>query len=590
MNVTRFLTERVGGERYSELQAGLRSARMYKSPEEYIFTTFTTSILVGVLVGGLVSFLTWSFLGVPAIYLPPLASVLGVGCGYAFYRFSLLYPSSVARNRRREIDARLPHAVAFLWALSKGGTSPIEMMKELGAREDEYGEISKEAIEAARCVEYFGYSPPRSLLEVSETTPSEKLREFFRSFATVVEAGSGVDEFLAKKSDDYYSDARGEGTRSLDQIALFSELYVIGLGLGPFLLATVWIPVAIMTGISFLPVLLVIYLGIPMGSVLFLLMLDKFSIVEVKRRHYKEGGGMGKMKKVLSSPLRYFSEEPVWVLSVSIPIAASFAAYRLFLGFLDETTVVISILIILFPLIFFHERRRKRIKKIVEATPVFLGSYSATVSSGLTPAKALKALPPERFGPLAPELRLVRRDVEWGESISRALSKMEKRIRSGLLTRVVSVMERASRATARISDVLDILAKDVSTEISLKRDRVAATFTYVVIIYLIFTVTAITGFGMVLLSPAFAVEEAGGAGDFGGGLVMGGLDPGTMRLVFFHLIIFQALFMGMVAGKFRTGSILDGLKHSALLLFLGWGVFTFALPYAAEQAAAFVPV
>ena len=118
------------------------------------------------------------------------------------------------------------------------------------------------------------------------------------------------------------------------------------------------------------------------------------------------------------------------------------------------------------------------------------------------------------------------------------------------------------------------MAKDVTTEIYLKKERIAVTFTYVVIVYLIFLVFTMTGAGMAAtFFPKLPTEipetGAGRPMGLGGGTV----DPRLFTLFFFHAILIQGFCMGLLAGKFRTGNPLDGLKHSIIMCFLGWLTF-----------------
>ncbi|TDA33770.1 MAG: hypothetical protein DSO02_03610, partial [Hadesarchaea archaeon] len=291
----------------------------------------------------------------------------------------------------------------------------------------------------------------------------------------------------------------------------------------------------------------------------------------------------------METPRRFFSflktlpGDPMKVLYLSVPSALFFSLLR-FMGFLNletklglkpqpETTFVLSLVIALLPFVILHELREKRLEKIITITPDYLSSLAAAVSSGLPPAKAIRNLPPERFGALAPELTKVKRDIEWGSSASQALSEMERRIKSGLLMRVISVMNVASFATSNIGDVLNVLAKDVSTEVLLKRERRAQTFTYVLIAYMIFGVFAITAIGMVVVFipalPTQNIEMPGGMG-----IGISPINPELVKTLFYHAVLIQGFALGILAGQFRTGRIRDGLKHSLLMCVMGWLIFT----------------
>jgi len=282
--------------------------------------------------------------------------------------------------------------------------------------------------------------------------------------------------------------------------------------------------------------------------------------------------------------LRTLPDDPVRVLYLSVPAAALFAVLRFSTGLLNletrlglepqvETTFVLSLVIALLPFVILHELRERRLEKILAITPDYLSSLSAAISSGLPPAKAIKTLPPDRFGALSQELVRVRRDIEWGSPAAKALSEMERRIRSGLLMRVISVMNIATTATGNIGDVLKVLANDVSTEVYLKRERRTQTFTYVLIAYMIFGVFAITAVGMVVIFvpalPTQNVEMPGGMG-----IGINPVNPQLVRTLFYHAVLIQGIALGILAGQFRTGRIRDGIKHALLMCVMGWLIFT----------------
>lgn len=570
-------------------------ARVPRSVTEFLTGVVTQSIVTAFMVFGVTLFLGARF-NLP-LY-PLLAAFGGLGGGYGFYSLSLANLSSTAKSRQREIEARLPHALAFMLALSKGGVGIIRIFKELSQHEDDYGEICKEANAVVRNVELFGESPVEAIMDVAETTPSEKFREFLKTLATVVETGADLSQFLATRCDKAYFEARDAQIKSFETVAIMAEISTISVGLMPFLLLVVLIPMHMMNPMPGIVFYAVTYVAIPVGALTFILILSQYSPWEARRRRKIEVeppgreklqlgkigsffGGEGRRK--ISSFLEEVVEEPIKVFWTSVPVAVGFMILRFGTGLLNietfiglqpkiETTLVFALLIALIPFIILHERREKRIDKIVSITPDYLSSLSAAVSSGLPPAKAIKTLPPERFGALAPELIKVRRDIEWGSPASEALSNMERRIKSGLLMRITSVMKIASRATTAIGDVLSVLANDVSTEVFLKRERKAQTFTYVLITYMIFMVFAMTAVGMVAVFipalPSQNVEMPAGVG-----IGIAPIDPEMIRRIFFHAVLIQAFFLGILAGQFRTGRIRDGLKHSVIMCFVGWLLF-----------------
>lgn len=583
------------GRDNSNLRENLRKARIAKTPEEYLSTYAPLAVLLGVLFGGFTFFLLWQLLGLfPLLQSLGISAGIAVGGGFGLYRFFLYFPVMIADGRVEKINAALPHATAFLLAMSKGGAGPIEIFRALAKREDEYGEIAKEAQAIIRNVDYFGNSPSEAIINVAQTTPSTKFKEFLEPLASVVETGADIGEFLEERAEMYYEEAEETQKKAFEELALYAEIYVIGLGLGPYLALIVWIPMSMLQPLPMFPLQIIVYMGIPFGSLLFILLVARISrsLPEKERKgtldEIREGEEHTfsdylelvkiKMKNVLTSPIETFTEKPTDILWITVPIAGVFGVSQLLIGKMDYTTIIVfSGIISTGPFAIFYEKRRRRVEKVMEAMPNFLRSISDAVTSGLSPPRAIKSLSPDRFGRLSSEIQEIKRDITWGSTTTEALSNMEERIRSGFLSRIVTVTERAAKATANIADVLDVLTGDVSMEITLKRERSNVSFTYVIIVYMIFFVFVFSGVG-IIHGFLEAMPEAGqggvpAGGGMGGGL--GSLNRDMIRTLFRHAILLQGAFSGIVAGEFSTGDPLVGIKHSLIMVIIGWFVFTY---------------
>lgn len=570
-NLIGFFEGRVKEGRYQKLRSSFRAARIAKSPEEYLHKIILVSIVFG-LVGFFVVFISF----------PILAPVIGLVSAYACYRIGLIFPSLKAKSRGEEIDRMFPHAAAFMLAMSKGGFGLVDIFRSLSERK-EYGEISKEGSAIVRDVERLGYSPIRAIEDVAESTPSERLSDFLLSLASAQEAGADLPELLSEKCERYYSEAEEEGRRLIDDLITYAVGGLMLLGIGSIVLILTWFPLNMVMGrFIFLPIQLLVYLGIPVGTIVFLALLDKFSFPTIKRRNStvpKEmipperlvTGPVNRMKRSIGSLGGYFSERPVRTFLVGVPLSIIFGVLIFILGFRIETAIVFGALVLLLPFIVFYERRRRKVERIIGAIPGFLSSFSDFIASGLSPSRSIEALPSHRFPGMEEELREMKRDLRWGDSLAKVLYGFERKVKSGLLLQVVSVVERASKMGSRIGDVLEVLTSRVSSVVSLRDERGGKTSSFVWIIYLIFLMS-VGGFGLLLI----IFESMAGVPAPGGGLELTPIPMDSIKVLFFHAVLILGFCFGVMTGKIRSGSLLDGLKHSVIMLFLGWLMFTLA--------------
>ena len=117
--------------------------------------------------------------------------------------------------------------------------------------------------------------------------------------------------------------------------------------------------------------------------------------------------------------------------------------------------------------------------------------------------------------------------------------------------------------------VFDPMGKFIQTTMHLEKERKTQTRPYIAIIYVALFVFLFT---IVMLFKTFFTNVEG--------LALFPLPAtSTMELqrIFLHLTLFQGFFGGLVAGKMGEGSISAGMKHSLIMMILGYIVLKFFL-------------
>ena len=285
-------------EKYYDLISNLRSARMGISFEAYLATAMVTSAIVGI-VGSILGALIVYLLNIPALITfkgnIPVDIATGINqfsvyslilgtlvAGFVSfivfaggtYLVLLIYPSFVAGSRRREIESSLPYAINYLAAMSTAGIPPAEVFRQLG-NSSIYGESSVEARYVTLEIDVFGKDLIEALKTVSMATPSPRMREFLQGSIGSVASGSNISEFFKTKAEQYTFENRQTQKQFLDTLALVSESYVTALVAGTLFLILIQSVMSILSGEGtpfFLYI--IIYLIIPFGSVMFVVMID----------------------------------------------------------------------------------------------------------------------------------------------------------------------------------------------------------------------------------------------------------------------------------------------------------------------------
>jgi flagellar protein FlaJ len=285
-------------ENYYDLIANLRSARMGITFEAYlsvatfsaaiagIMGSFITAMIVYILnlpkyiifkgnippdiAAGINQYATFSLIGGTII-----AGIISfIFFGGMLYLVFLLYPSIMAGNRRRDIESSLPYAINYLAAMSTAGIPPAEVFRQLG-NSSIYGESSVEARYISLEIDVFGKDLIDALKNVSMATPSPRMREFLQGAIGSVASGSNISEYFKTKAEQYTFENRQTQKQFLDTLALISESYVTALVAGTLFLILIQSVMSILSGEGtpfFLYI--IIYLIIPFGSVMFVIMID----------------------------------------------------------------------------------------------------------------------------------------------------------------------------------------------------------------------------------------------------------------------------------------------------------------------------
>jgi flagellar protein FlaJ len=63
------------------------------------------------------------------------------------------------------------------------------------------------------------------------------------------------------------------------------------------------------------------------------------------------------------------------------------------------------------------------------------------------------------------------------------------------------------------------------------------------------------------------------AGGEGGSFLQAALTPEQFTTLFFRMLMLQGLFIGLAAGKMAEKKIIAGLKHSIILIVVGYLMF-----------------
>ena len=158
----------------------------------------------------------YAIIGILVFALPALVGLI-----------QLFTPGWVASSRATNMDRQIPYAASYVSALAAANATPSQTFKSLARNKDIYGEISNEAAWIFHSMEFIGRDLVTTLKEAVDRTPSERFAEFIQGIIGTVTSGGNLKLYFLNRSEYYAQQNRVHVKDILQQMALFSEAYVV---------------------------------------------------------------------------------------------------------------------------------------------------------------------------------------------------------------------------------------------------------------------------------------------------------------------------------------------------------------------------
>ena len=636
---------------HPQRQAALRAARFPTTYREYGSKTYLYAGLLAAAGSILGMYVIWGLLlvlsidpgtmreslpvalefvanvgGVPTLSLFELFTVMllscltvGIAAGGGAYWLRWWYPSYVADNRSRRIEATLPLTVAFVHALSRSGMDFPKVIRIVAAHGETYGDAAAEFDVAVRNMDTFGMDVITALQTMGRRTPSPQLQEFTENLVSVLQSGHSVSEFLEQQYHEYQEEAEAQQENMLELLSTLAEAYVTVLVAGPLFLITILVVIGISVSETITPLQALIYIILPFGNLAFIIYLSMVTDAinpgrQVPTRSRRSGptnpsirqtradGGfegvspdgvtasnverlryyrrLKTVRERFGDPIRALLDRPERLLYVTIPLAVLVIAWRVPTAFagdeFDPTviddTIALAVLFVVATYGLVYELHRRRIDAIESSIPDFLDRLSSVNRAGMPIITAIDYVRDSDLGALDAELQRIWADVQWGADLETALFRFGARVRTRATSRVVTLLTEAMNASGNLSTVLRIAARQAAADRRLKRERKQSMLEYMVVVYISFLVFLfiITVFAAYLLPNLYGgagvADGAEAAAEVEGLAGIADIDLDAYSTLFYHATLIQGLLSGLIAGQLSTGDIRAGAKHAAFML------------------------
>jgi len=267
---------------FKDLDVNLKKSGMKINFKAYVSTVILASLLLSTSFMIIVPFLLFF------VFKMSLFSSLLFGAGLSLFAGALTvtafyaYPTYRADTLKRDLEDEMPFTTGYMSILAGAGVPPDFIWRSL-AQIDASLAISNVARTVIRDVELFGFDALSALEATSKRTPSERFKELIEGFISVVYSGGNLVKYLRNRSQQYMKLKQIELKRFSDNLGVLAEFYVTLMVAGS-LIFVVMLAVMSMLGTggfgmldSRLMLQLLTYIGLPIGSVVFLIILDMVS-------------------------------------------------------------------------------------------------------------------------------------------------------------------------------------------------------------------------------------------------------------------------------------------------------------------------
>ncbi len=239
----------------------------------------------------------------------------------------------------------------------------------------------------------------------------------------------------------------------------------------------------------------------------------------------------------------------------------------------DALNLFILCLLPLFgPIGFYYTSQRKRIKQLEKRLPDFLRDVAEAGRFGLTLADSIVIASAGRYGKLTPEIKKMAAQIQWNVPVSEVMRLLAERLGTPMVVKMAAIVIKSNEAGGDVADVLGLVSKDAKATQMMQLERELEMSTYIAVIYIAFVVFLVT---ILILNATFLpqMEEAGRAtqkiiaesGQEGANAIQSQVIP-AIQFIFILASVSHAVGDGLIAGSLHTGKVLDGFKHTAIMV------------------------
>jgi len=213
-------------------------------------------------------------------------------------------------------------------------------------------------------------------------------------------------------------------------------------------------------------------------------------------------------------------------------------------------------------------------KEVEKEFSIFISDFTESIDSGMTLPMALKYCSRKDYGFLTQNINKLSSQVDWGVPFRDALRMFSESVDSLPVRRAITTIIETYKVGGKISDTLRAVGESLMEINKIKAERSVSVQSQILTSYLIYFVFI---FILVILQSFLIPALTPQTGVTGLPTMTGGAVPEMFPPeLFINFIIIQGFFAGLATGKMAEGSVIAGIKHSIVLIVIGYSIFSIA--------------
>ncbi|MBI4175955.1 MAG: type II secretion system F family protein [Candidatus Aenigmarchaeota archaeon] len=280
----------------------------------------------------------------------------------------------------------------------------------------------------------------------------------------------------------------------------------------------------------------------------------------------------------MESVLAKYRFELISVITGSAIIAVNILYLGQFFPLLSPVINLAGGLIAVVPSTWVFYSRFRLNKEIEEQFIILIRDLTESINSGMTLPMALSYISTKDYRVMTPYVKRMAAQVDWGIPFKIALQKFADGIQVSSVKRAISTILETYRVGGKVGDTLSEVSKSLIVIDRIRKERSSSVHSQVVTSYLIFFIFI---FILVVLHafliPSVTNKSSGLSISSSITGLGSSIPPEELSQIFTYFLILQGFFAGLATGKMAEGSIVAGLKHSIMLIAIGYSIFAIAI-------------